>query len=307
DLGLDCSSAHAWWVGAGDAASWLPSRRPTAHKWQTACWVVAGSPGMTGAAHLAARGAQRTGAGYVRLSSPGVTDDARRPTESVGVPLPSEGWDEDVRVDAQRFRSVVVGPGLGRAPAQLAAVGRLVSTLERPLVIDGDGLAGLVEQKAPSDGWPAGRVLTPHDGEYRLLAGEPPGPDRLAAARGLAVERSAVVLLKGPTTVVAEPSGRVLLVTEGDARLATAGTGDVLSGVIGALVAQAVPLPEAAALGAFLHARAARLGPPRGLVASDLPDLVPQVMGQLLAMSGKVERPVGPVEHVEHSAAEFRP
>jgi NAD(P)H-hydrate epimerase len=182
-----------------------------------------------------------------------------------------------------------------------------VSTLDRPLVVDGDGLAGLAEQKAPSGGWPAGRVLTPHDGEYRLLAGEPPGPDRLAAARGLAVEWSAVVLLKGPTTVVAEPSGRVLLVTEGDARLATAGTGDVLSGVIGALVAQAVPLPEAAALGAFLHARAARLGPPRGLVASDLPDLVPQVMGHLLAMSGRVERLVGPVEHVEHPAAELRP
>jgi NAD(P)H-hydrate epimerase len=294
DIGLDCSSARAWWVGAGDAASWLPARAPTAHKWQAACWVIAGSGGMTGAAHLAARGAQRAGAGYVRLSSPGVTEDYGRPTEAVGVPLRIDGWDHDVRAEAQRFQSLVVGPGLGRSKPQLAAVGQVAAALDRPLVVDGDGLAGLA--RPPAAGWPAERVLTPHDGEYRLLTGEPPGADRFAAARALAADMQAFVLLKGPTTLVAGPDGQVLVVTEGDPRLATAGTGDVLSGIIGALLAQGVRPAQAAALGAFLHGRAAQRGPVRGLVAGDLPDLVPVVIGRLLALQGAPDRRAGPID-----------
>jgi NAD(P)H-hydrate epimerase len=134
-------------------------------------------------------------------------------------------------------------------------------------------------------------VLTPHDGEYRLLTGRLPGPDRVDDARRLAAEQAAVVLLKGPTTVVAEPGGRALLVTEGDSRLATAGTGDVLSGMIGALLAQGVGPAEAAAAGAWLHGRAARRGPDRGLVAGDLPDLVAAELA-----SGPGEVPGPPVD-----------
>ena len=238
DIGLDCSGARAWWVTGADAAAWLPARAPDAHKWQAACWVVAGSPGMTGAGHLAARGAQRAGAGYVRASSPGVADDPGRPTEAVGVPLPAEGWAADVAEGAARFGSVVVGPGLGRSEATRAAVLDAVGRVERPMVVDGDGLAALAGVTAPPGGWPALRVLTPHDGELRLLTGRPPGPDRLDEARTLALASGCVVLLKGPTTIVAEPGGVALLVTEGDERLATAGSGDVLSGIIGALLAQ---------------------------------------------------------------------
>jgi NAD(P)H-hydrate epimerase len=124
-------------------------------------------------------------------------------------------------------------------------------------------------------------VLTPHDGEYGLLAGRKPGPDRLAAARELAAATGAVVLLKGPATIVAEPAGAVLISTAGDERLATAGTGDVLSGIVGALLAQEVPAFRAAAAAAWLHGRAARRGPARGLVASDLPGLLPGVLESL--------------------------
>jgi ADP-dependent NAD(P)H-hydrate dehydratase / NAD(P)H-hydrate epimerase len=151
-----------------------------------------------------------------------------------------------------------------------------------PVLVDGDGLSALGGDPAAAL---AGRlgptVLTPHDGEFARLAGHPPGDDRLAAARGLAASTGAVVLLKGPTTVVAHPDGRALLSTAGDARLATAGTGDVLSGVIGALLAQGVPAFEAAASGAWLHGRAAMRGPRRGLVASDVVGGLPAALDEL--------------------------
>ena len=125
-------------------------------------------------------------------------------------------------------------------------------------------------------------VLTPHDGEYALLTGRKPDADRILATRRLAFELGVVVLLKGPATVVADPGGDVLVVTAGDDRLATAGTGDVLSGVIGALVAQGIPAFQAAATGAWIHGRAARLGPRRGLIASDLLALIPDVLETLV-------------------------
>ena len=124
-------------------------------------------------------------------------------------------------------------------------------------------------------------VLTPHDGEYAHLLGEPPGPDRVAAARRLAAAAGAVVLLKGPTTAVADPAGRVLLARAGTTALATAGTGDVLSGVIAAFLARGVPALEAAALGAHVHGRAGVLGHRGGLVAGDLPELVARVLDAL--------------------------
>ena len=103
DIGLDTSSAVAHLVEAADVAGWLPSRPRSSHKWRAACWIIAGSPGMTGAAHLASRAAQRAGAGYVRLSSPGVDDDPMKPTEAVGHPLPGERWASDVVGDLERF------------------------------------------------------------------------------------------------------------------------------------------------------------------------------------------------------------
>jgi NAD(P)H-hydrate epimerase len=120
----------------------------------------------------------------------------------------------------------------------------------------------------------AGTVLTPHDGEYTRLVGRAPRDDRIADVRALAGQTGAVVLLKGSPTVVAGPDGRVLVANAGSPRLATAGTGDVLSGVIGAFLARGLPALEAAALAAHSHGRAASLGPVEGLIASDLPELV---------------------------------
>ena len=141
-----------------------------------------------------------------------------------------------------------------------------------------DGAAALLQRRT------APTVLTPHDGEYALLVGASPGADRMVAARRLAADTGCVVLLKGATTVVADPDGQVLLVTSGDARLATAGTGDVLSGIIGALLAAGVPALRAAAAGAWLHGQAASAAPARGMIASDIAEHLPAVVRDLAAI-----------------------
>jgi ADP-dependent NAD(P)H-hydrate dehydratase / NAD(P)H-hydrate epimerase len=286
DIGLDVSGAQMGVVEAVDVAGWVPTRPPDAHKWRAALMVAAGSPGMTGAAHLAARAAYRAGAGMVRVATPGLEFDSALPTEAVGFAVPAAGWDAVVLDDLARMGALVLGPGLGRGAPAVAAIHHLVGSAPVPLVVDGDGLSALGAQVGDVVGRrdpDAATVLTPHDGEFARLAGDPPGPDRIAAARRLAGTVGAIVLLKGPTTTVAHPDGRVRLNVAADARLATAGTGDVLSGVIGSLLAQGVDTFDAAAAGAWLHARAAQEGPARGLIASDVVEGLPAA---LAAVSG---------------------
>lgn len=292
DIGLDVGGARIHLVEAGDVAAWLPERAVDDHKWRSAVWVVAGSPGMAGAATLAGVGAQRAGAGYVRLSVPGGLDPTA-PTEVVQESLPAEGWAGPVLAGSGRFRALVIGNGLGLAPATRAAVREVVASTTVPTVVDADGLTALAGEDgdgglvASGMALPPGLVvLTPHEGEFARLAGVPVGPDRIAAARDLAAGSGAVVLLKGPTTVVAAPDGRVLLSASGDARLATAGTGDVLAGVVGALAAQGLEPLEAAAAAAFLHGAAGALGWRRGLVAGDLAELLPAVLERLDGLDG---------------------
>lgn len=275
DIGLDPGETLVDVVTDEDVADWLPQRSRHAHKWNDAVLVVAGSPGMTGASHLVCRGALRTGAGYVHLDS-AAADDPNVPTEVVAS-LAGKG----PRFDIERFSAVVVGSGLGTGGAATAFVRTVLDSVEAPAVIDGDGLTALVGHfdTVAGNGFPT--VLTPHDGEYERLMGRRPGPDRIGAAAELADATEAVVVLKGPTTVVAEPGGRTLLTISGDSRLATAGTGDVLAGMIGALLAQGVPVIHAAAAAAHLHGRAGALGPAVGLIAGDLPDLIPEAIRQV--------------------------
>ena len=285
DIGLDVGWARANLVLAADVAAWWPERDEYAHKWQSAVRVIAGSSTMTGAPRLVSHAAMRAGAGMVHLSIPGMTlGDG--PIEIVQRPLPSTNWADAALGSLERFHSIVVGPGLGRSDDTGANVRRLVLEAPLPMVLDGDGLFAL--------GWSsegattllrrraAPTVLTPHDGEYTLLKGGPPGIDRMVAARRLAADSGCTVLLKGAATIVADPGGEALVVTAGDARLATAGTGDVLSGIIGALLATGMNPLHAAAAGAWVHGQAGRRGVRHGLVASDLPDLIPAVLEELL-------------------------
>lgn len=281
DIGLDPASggSRCWRVERDDAERWIPSRRVDTHKWASAVWLVAGSPGMSGAAWLAARGAQRAGAGMVRAGSPG-SDQPDLPREVVGRTLPTRGWAEMVLADGARVHAMVAGPGLGRGDDVATGIGELVRSATVPLVLDADGLwAAAWNPSGPIDllrRRPGPTVLTPHDGEYAIITGRRPGADRIEAARSLASDSGAVVLLKGPATVVADPDGTALVIDAGDERLATAGTGDVLAGMIGALLARGVVPLHAAAAAAWWHGAASRLGPV-GLVAGDLPDLLPRV------------------------------
>jgi ADP-dependent NAD(P)H-hydrate dehydratase / NAD(P)H-hydrate epimerase len=283
DIGLEVvARASMHLVEPSDPVVWVPDRGVGDHKWRHAVWLVAGSAEMPGAARLAATAALRGGAGYVRLSTPGVAaPDA--PTEVVSYPVDVDGWAEQVVAGASRVAALAIGPGLGRSEVTVNEVRRLAAAVDRPLVVDGDALAALgVDVTRILADRPAPTVLTPHDGEFAALTGAPPGEDRVAAARSLARDSGAVVLLKGPTTVVAAPDGRVLLVRAGDQRLATAGTGDVLTGLVAAHLALGAAPLEAAAAAAQVHGDAALLGARRGLVASDLVDLVPLHWEQLL-------------------------
>ncbi len=288
DIGLDVSRATSHVVEAGDVAAWLPRRPGDAHKWAAAVRIVAGAPGMLGAAGLAARGAARCGAGLVAVSSPG--GSAPVPLEVLQPSLPDAEWADEVLDGLGRYRALVVGPGLGRGAATVASIRRVISRAAVPVVADGDALhaiatgdpLGLADRTAAT-------VLTPHDGEFAQLTGTPPGPDRLEAARALATRFGCTVLLKGPATVIADETGDVLVVDHGDERLATAGAGDVLAGMIGALLAAGQGPLHAAATAAWLHADAARRGPRVGLMAGDVPDLLPATIAATI--TGLSERP----------------
>jgi len=282
DIGLPTGTARAHLVEDADIARLVAPRHRDDNKWSSAVLVVAGSPGMTGAAGLCARAAYRAGAGMVRLGVPGADLVDTPASEAVGVELPADGWAEAALAQAERCRAIVVGPGLGRDPGTADQVRALLAGTDVPVVVDADGLfaLGRLDPASPLRAEPT-VVLTPHDGEYRRLLDGAPGPDRLAAARRLAEASGAVALVKGSTTAVAQPSGEVLVTMAGSPRLASAGTGDVLSGVIGALLARGVAPLAAAGLGAHLHGRAAGQGRSEGLVAGDLPDLVSSVLSDL--------------------------
>ncbi len=254
DIGIDPGPAELGVVEDADIGRWLPPRPATAHKWSVGgVLVVGGSAGMTGAAALSARAALRAGAGIVVCglaaagAGPVAGDEViTRPLAATGDGYLADDAVAQVLETVDRFRVVVLGPGLGAAAAATAR--RLVAEIPVPLVLDADGLNALGRELAPLSARPPGTtVLTPHAGEYQRLAGAPVGDDRVASARTLAAATGAVVLLKGPQTVVADPSGRAAVTVNGGPWLATAGTGDVLAGIIGALVAQGVPLFEAAA------------------------------------------------------------
>jgi len=283
DIGLDVGAATCHLVERTDVAAWWEPRRADAHKWQRAVRVVAGSAGMLGAGRLCAAAAARTGAGLVALSSPGV--DARARDEVVERTIPAADFAGAVLDDLHRFAALVVGPGLGRHEDTVSSIRELIAEAMVPMVIDGDGLfaaacsadgAGpLVRSRETAT------VVTPHDGEYATLHGSPPTDDRLTAARSLAGELDCTVLLKGPATIVVGPDGRAHVIAAGDERLATAGSGDVLAGMVAALLATGMHPGRAAASAAWLHGDAARRGPARGLLAGDLVDLLPVTLGAL--------------------------
>ncbi|MGZ8733596.1 MAG: NAD(P)H-hydrate dehydratase [Acidimicrobiia bacterium] len=276
-------------ISEDDVRTWLPDRAANAHKWSAGgVLVVGGSSGMTGAPMMVSHAAMRVGAGIVWCGMPGEAALRASGSEVVTRLLPaapdgSLGADAAIAVlaELERFRALVLGPGLGNGSATRAAVQRIVAEAPVTLVLDADGLNALEGNesslRARADRG-AATILTPHAAEYARLAGHPVGSDRMVAARDLAMESRSVVLLKGPGTVIASPDGRLAVNPTGGPWLATAGSGDVLSGIIGGLAARGTGAFEAAAAGAWLHGRAADVAGHTGLVAGDLVAAIPETL-----------------------------
>lgn len=294
DIGIGFPAPQASLMEDGDIAVLLAARPRGVNKWTNAVGVAAGSSGMEGAAVLCSRGAMAGGSGMIRLGSPG-DPTAAWPTEVVRMHLPAEGWSGAFLEAASKCKAIAVGPGLGTGDAVAEEIRTVVADAPVPLVIDADALTALGDVSSARtllDKRSAPSVVTPHDGEYARMTGSAPERDRLAAARRLAEAIGAVVLLKGPLTVVARSGGGcpdVLLADAGGPALATAGSGDVLSGIIAAFLARGVGAHEAAALAAHVHGRAAALGPSEGLVAGDLPQLVTRFLSGCAAAARRVD------------------
>ena len=238
----------------------LPAPQTSAHKYSRGHVTVLGGATMTGAARLAAASARRAGAGLVTIAAQGSADIYRAGEPGVMVdasPLARQ-------LDDPRRTAWVAGPGLGIQTAEvllppLLAAGRLV-------VVDADGFSACAGHPERLRG---ARVLTPHMGEFSRVFGSP-GDDRMAAVRAAAAVTGAVVLLKGGDTIVAAPDGRAAVNDSAPPWLATAGAGDVLAGLIAALLGQGMEPFAAACAGAWLHGRAAAIVG-QGLIAEDLP------------------------------------
>ena len=251
DIGLDLPPTPLMALDAADVRACWPVPGPLDDKYtQGVVGILAGSAAYPGAAVLCTGAAVAATSGLVRYAGAAAAEVVARWPEVVIASSPAA---------TGRVQAVVVGHGLGTDEAALETLTYALRT-DLPVIVDADGLTVLAAHPHLVLGRAAPTVLTPHAGEYARLAGEPPGVDRVAATRRLATTFGATVLLKGNVTVIAEAhSGQVYLNPAGGSWAATAGSGDLLSGIIGALLAAGLPAAQAAAAAAFVHARAANI------------------------------------------------
>ena len=286
------------------AAPRLPARPRECHKGSFGrLLIVAGSVGYTGAPTLCARAAVRAGAGLVFLGVPEAVYaiTAVKNDEAMPFPLPCGGDGRlcEAAADAllprlERCTALVLGPGLGRTDALRALVPRLTASARCPVVLDADALWAAADAPACLRGTDEAPVIvTPHLGEFALLGGRYDG-DRAAAARAFSLAHGCITVLKGPGTAVAFPDGDVCVNPTGGPGLAKGGSGDVLAGVLGALLGQ-LPLREAVRAAVWLHGRAGDLACAlQGEYAMTASDVIAQLGPALSEAAAPRERPVSP-------------
>lgn len=280
------------------AAAKLPERPGGGHKGTFGhVFVVGGSPGFTGALKLAGLGAARAGAGLVTLGVPEslMTIVGAQLLECMTFPLPESsahglalgGLDTALEF-ASNKEAVVLGPGCSRHPDTCAFVLEFVRKCPAPMVVDADGLNNLSSNIDVLDDAQSPVILTPHPGEMARLTGKSTSEvqsDRAGIARAFAKNHGCTVVLKGEGTIIASPGSDPYINPTGNDGMGTGGTGDVLSGVIGGLLAQGLPIADAAIAGVYAHGLAGDIAAGRkgrrGMIAGDVLEALPEAWMQL--------------------------
>jgi hydroxyethylthiazole kinase-like uncharacterized protein yjeF len=293
---VDAIESRTLLITSDSAFQSLPERAPSAHKGIFGhAGIIAGSVGKTGAAALAARAALRIGTGLVTVATPSSVNDVleAKLLEAMTMPLPEtkartlarSGLDRVVAF-IQARTAIAVGPGLSTHPETVELVQSLMKYLDRPSVLDADALNALAGRASLLTECKTPPILTPHPGEMARLevdaTTQSVNADRIGTARRFARERGVFVVLKGARTVIARPDGIVAICPTGNPGMATAGTGDVLTGMIVGLLAQRVPAWEAACAATYFHGSAGdlasqHLGQP-GMLAGDLIAQIPYAL-----------------------------
>lgn len=286
-------------ISREDVALSLPVRHRSSHKGTFGhAGIIAGSVGKTGAAALAGRAALRTGAGLVTLAVPSRANAVleSKLLEVMTVPMPdteagtlARAAMKELLAFIQDRTAIAIGPGLTTHPETVALVQAILKKMERPCVIDADGLNALANSSDPLHRCKAPAIVTPHPGEMaRLLSSTPRlvNEDRITSARSFADTHRSTVVLKGARTIVAHPNGFVAICPTGNPGMATAGTGDVLTGMLVSLLAQQLEPWDAACAAVYLHGLAGDLAArdlgEAGMIAGDLLARIPMAIEQTI-------------------------
>jgi NAD(P)H-hydrate epimerase len=298
EAAFDTAEINTFYTEADDVLYRLPEREPDAHKGTFGhVAVLAGSVGLTGAAAMSSMAAVRIGAGLVTLGVPASLNNILevKVTEVMTVPMPEtveRSFSKTAIVEALELIShcnaVAIGPGLGRNPDTVAFVHELLPQIEKPMVIDADGLNAISEDVRVLSKLKAPVILTPHPGEMSRLTGtttQAIQSNRLNIARDAAKKLGVILVLKGAATVIASPDGEAWINSTGSVAMASGGTGDILTGSVVGLLAQGLSPMDAAVCATYLHGRAGELAAEiigeAGAAATDLLPLLPKAIAEL--------------------------
>ena len=278
-----------------DAAAMLPKRRPDMNKGSAGkLMILAGSPGMAGAAVLAARAAYRSGAGLVKVAAPWEVVQVLQTAVPEATTLvlgedPEENF-RKIEEEMKQYDALAAGPGLGQSEAAGKLVRKVLEQIDKPVVLDADGINLAAKMKDVPEGRSGPLILTPHPGEMGRLTGNTPeevNRDRLQTVTEFTKKYPAVLLLKGAGTLIRGPGedARTWLNPTGNSGMATAGSGDVLTGIIGAFLAAGLSAEESAVLGAYVHGLAGDLAAEKlgeySLMAGDIAEGIPDALKSL--------------------------
>ena len=286
-------------ITPGALKNQFPERSPMAHKGHTGhLFILAGSPGKTGAAAMTAATAMRSGAGLVTLGIPKslnpVLETMVTEAMTVGLPETTEGALDETAHEAvmsliKDKRCLAMGPGIGTNGSTTRLIGRLIEESPIPMVIDADGLNLIASNPSMLSKRQSSIVLTPHPGEMARLSGHSTADiqsDRIGHARSFAERHQVHLVLKGAATIIARPDGTVSVNSTGNPGMAAGGMGDVLTGLIAGLITQGMEIGAAARAGVYFHGlaadRLAKKMAPVGYLATEVMDTLPEAMGELL-------------------------